>query len=60
MAVLVSFMGEKLGRFGSLARSPAGGNASFVETSDQRLVRLVETRTVDDLAYLIYEVVRGS
>jgi dihydrofolate reductase len=29
------------------------------ETSDQR-VRLVETRTVDDLAYLTYEVVREA
>jgi dihydrofolate reductase len=36
------------------------GERLFGETSDQRLVRLVETRTVDDLAYLIYEVVRGS
>jgi dihydrofolate reductase len=36
------------------------GERLFGETSDQRLVRLVETRTVDDLAYLVYEVVRGS
>jgi dihydrofolate reductase len=36
------------------------GEPLFAETSDQRLVRLVETRTVDDLAYLVYEVVRGS
>jgi dihydrofolate reductase len=36
------------------------GERLFAETSDQRLVRLIETRTVDDLAYLIYEVVRGS
>jgi dihydrofolate reductase len=36
------------------------GERLFGETSDQRPVRLVETRTVDDLAYLIYEVVRGS
>jgi hypothetical protein len=27
---------------------------------DQRPVRLVETRTVDDLAYLTYEVVREA
>ena len=33
------------------------GKRLFGETSDQRPVRLVETRTVDDLAYLIYEVV---
>jgi dihydrofolate reductase len=32
----------------------------FGETSDQRPVRLVETRTVDDLAYLTYEVVREA
>ena len=31
------------------------GERLFGETSDQRPVRLVETRTVDDLAYLIYE-----
>jgi dihydrofolate reductase len=36
------------------------GERLFGETSDQRLVRLVETRTVDDLAYLTYELVRGS
>jgi dihydrofolate reductase len=36
------------------------GERLFGETSDQRLVRLVETRTVDDLAYVIYEFVRGS
>ena len=35
------------------------GERLFGETSDQRPVRLVETRTVDDLAYLIYEVVRN-
>jgi dihydrofolate reductase len=34
------------------------GERLFGETSDQMLVRLVATRTVDDLAYLIYEVVR--
>ena len=31
------------------------GERLFSETSDQRPVRLVETRTVDDLAYLTYE-----
>jgi dihydrofolate reductase len=36
-----------------------GGERLFGETSDQRPVRLVETRAVDDLAYLIYEVVRN-
>jgi dihydrofolate reductase len=35
-----------------------GGERLFGETSDQRFVRLVETRPVDDLAYLTYEVVR--
>jgi dihydrofolate reductase len=35
------------------------GERLFGETSDQRPVRLVETRTVDDLAYLTYEVVRN-
>jgi dihydrofolate reductase len=34
------------------------GERLFGETGDQRPVRLVETRTVDDLAYLTYEVVR--
>jgi dihydrofolate reductase len=34
------------------------GERLFGETSDQRPVRLVETRTVDDLAYLTYEAVR--
>src|SRR5207302_568085 len=34
------------------------GERLFGETSVQRPVRLLETRTVDDLAYLIYEVVR--
>jgi dihydrofolate reductase len=33
------------------------GERLFGETSDQRPVRLVETRAVDDLAYLTYEVV---
>jgi len=36
------------------------GERLFGETSDQRPVRLVETRTVDDLAYLTYEVVRQA
>ena len=36
------------------------GEHLFGETSDQRPVRLVETRTVDDLAYLTYEVVREA
>jgi dihydrofolate reductase len=30
------------------------GERLFGETSDQRPVRLVENRTVDDLAYLTY------
>ena len=33
------------------------GERLFGETSEQRPVRLLETRTVDDLAYLTYEVV---
>jgi dihydrofolate reductase len=36
------------------------GERLFGETNDQRPVRLVETRTVDDLAYLTYEVVRKA
>jgi dihydrofolate reductase len=36
------------------------GERLFGETSDQRPVRLVETRTVDDLAYLTYEVAREA
>jgi dihydrofolate reductase len=36
------------------------GERLFGETRDQRPVRLVEARTVDDLAYLIYEVVREA
>ena len=35
------------------------GEGLFGETSDQTPVRLVETRTVDDLAYLTYEIVRN-
>ena len=36
------------------------GERLFGETSDQRPLRLVDTRTVDDLAYLNYEVVRHA
>jgi dihydrofolate reductase len=36
------------------------GDRFFIETSDQKPVRLVETRTVDDLALLIYEIVRDA
>jgi dihydrofolate reductase len=36
------------------------GERLFGETSDQTPVRLVESRAVDDLAYLIYEVVREA
>ena len=36
------------------------GDRLFGDTSDQRPVRLVETRTVDDLAYLTYEAVRDA
>ncbi len=36
------------------------GEHLFGETTDQRPVRLVQTRAVDDLAYLIYEVVREA
>jgi dihydrofolate reductase len=36
------------------------GERLFGEDSDQKPVRLVETRTVDDLAYLTYEAVRDS
>jgi dihydrofolate reductase len=34
------------------------GERLFGEANNQRPVRLVETRTVDDLAYLTYEVVQ--
>ena len=34
------------------------GERLFGETSEQRPVRLIEARTVDDLAYLTYEVIR--
>jgi dihydrofolate reductase len=36
------------------------GERLFGETIDQMPMRLVETRTVDDLAYLTYEVVREA
>src|SRR5437867_8831156 len=36
------------------------GERTFGQTRDKKPVRLVETRTVDDLAYLIYEVVREA
>ena len=36
------------------------GERLFAETTDQRPVRLLETRTVADLAYLTYEVVRDD
>jgi dihydrofolate reductase len=36
------------------------GERLFGEASNQRPVRLVETRTVDDLAYLTYEVIQEA
>ena len=36
------------------------GERLFSETSDQTPVRLVETRAVDDLAYLMYEFVQAA
>jgi dihydrofolate reductase len=36
------------------------GERLFAGSGDQRPLRLVETRTVDDLAYLTYEVVREA
>jgi dihydrofolate reductase len=36
------------------------GERLFTETTDQRPMRLVEARAVDDLAYLTYEVVREA
>jgi dihydrofolate reductase len=36
------------------------GNRLFGETSDKKSVRLLDTRTVDDLAYLTYQVVRAA
>jgi dihydrofolate reductase len=36
------------------------GNRLFGETSDKKSMRLLDTRSVDDLAYLTYEVVRAA
>lgn len=36
------------------------GNRLFGETSDKKSVRLLGTRTVDELAYLTYGVVRAA
>jgi dihydrofolate reductase len=36
------------------------GKRLFSETSDAKSMHLVDTRTVDDLAYLTYEIVRGA
>jgi dihydrofolate reductase len=36
------------------------GERLFGETSEHRPLRLIETRTVDDLAYLTYEIARES
>jgi hypothetical protein len=36
------------------------GERLFGETSDRAPARLVETRAVDDLAYLIVELAQGS
>ena len=36
------------------------GNRLFGETSDTQSVRLLDTRTVDDLAYLTYEVIQAT
>jgi dihydrofolate reductase len=36
------------------------GNRLFVETSDKKAMRLLDTRTVDNLAYLTYEIVRAA
>jgi dihydrofolate reductase len=36
------------------------GERLFIETSDQKPVRLAEARTVDDLAYLTNEIVRDA
>jgi hypothetical protein len=44
-----------LERSGSLLET---GERLFAETNHQRPFRLVETRTVDDLVYLMYETVR--
>ena len=36
------------------------GNRLFGETSDKKDMRPLETRTIDDLAYLTYEIVRAT
>jgi dihydrofolate reductase len=36
------------------------GNRLFGETSDKKAMRLLDTRTIDDLAYLTYEIVRAA
>jgi len=36
------------------------GNRLFGETSDKKAMRLLDIRTVDDLAYLRYEIVRAT
>jgi len=36
------------------------GNRLFVETTDKKAMRLLDTRVVDDLAYLTYEIVRAA
>jgi dihydrofolate reductase len=36
------------------------GTRLFGKTSDRHSMRLLDTRTVDDLAYLIYEVARAA
>jgi dihydrofolate reductase len=36
------------------------GKRLFSETSDAKPMHRVDTRTVDDLAYLTYEIVRGA
>ena len=41
-------------------RSAGAGNRLFGETSDTQSVRLLDTRTVDDLAYLTYEVIQAT
>jgi hypothetical protein len=37
---------------------PGPASATSARPAKKRAVRLIETRTVDDLAYLTYEVVR--
>ena len=36
------------------------GNRLFGEMSDKKCMRLLDMRTVDDLAYLTYEIVRAT